>query len=171
MVDKKAKKLNDYKPEELEEMKSDIKKLKEQVGALTELFADHGAEIKEIKGKTYPGDIANAIREGFGSLVQSRASVPDYRPLGSGPSPPPDAPIPPTLQFDVFSITWKQRDGAIAPSNPKWGWAFGYNQDGGYHADTKELVEYLEKYKVFNTGNYTVKLGGRDNKLLQLNKK
>ena len=158
---KKGEKLNDYKPEELEEIKSNTKKLNERVDALAELLGDLEAEVKEIKGKTYPGDIANAIREGFGSLA-TRTPSPVAAPVST--------PKGPELDFDIFTVEWKIKGMAPAPPNPTWGWAFGFTQDGGYRPETLKLVKYLEKYGSYSVGEYTVKLGGRDNKLLQLNK-
>jgi len=162
MSKKKGEKMNDYKPEELEEVKTNTKKLNERVDALAELLSDLEKEVKEIKTKTYPGDIANAIREGFGNLTAS-APIPVDQPAS--------APAPPGFQFDIFSIGWLQKGMAQAPANPQWGWAFGFTQNGEYRQETEKLVKYLEKYKTYSVGDYTVSLGGNDNKLLRLNKK
>lgn len=162
MPKKKGEKMNDYEPTELEEIKSNAKKTNERVDALAELLEDQGAEIKEIRGKTHLGDVANAIREGFANLItRAPASV----------TPPASAPAPTGFQFDIFSIGWKIKGSDPAPPNPKWGWAFAFTQDGGYHSESEKLVKYLEAYKVYDAEGYTIKLGGRDNKLLQLNKK
>ena len=161
MPKKKGEKMNDYKPEELDELKSNTKKLNERVDALAELLGDLEKEVKEIKSKTYPGDIANAIREGFGNLTAS-APIPVEQPA--------DVPAGPAFDFDIFSVGWKQKKGVTVPDRPTWGWAFGYSQDGGYHPETAKLVKYIERYGAYSAGGYTVKLGGRDNKLLQLSK-
>ena len=174
-MSEKAKKLNDYKPTELAlaellEIKSIVKKTNERVDALQELLGDLEKAVKEVKGKTYPGDIANAIREGFVALVQNRPSAtPAYVP--------PPAPVAPVaapvggFRFDIFSVGWLQKNKAPAPPNPTWGWTFAYTQEGGYHPAIAPLVQYLEQYGVYNVGDHTVKLGGKDNKLLQLSKK
>ena len=167
---KKEKKLNDFKPEELEAIKSDNKKLNERVDALAELLGDLEGQVKEIGVKSYPGDIANALREGFASLIPSKTT-----PAIFSPTPPTAAPTnaPPAggFQFDIFSVGWIQKNKQPAPPNPTWGWAFAYTQDGGRHAATAPLVQYLEQHGVYNVGDHTVKLGGNDNKLLQLSKK
>jgi len=162
MPKKKGEKMNDYEPTELDEIKSIVKKLNERVDALAELLSDQEKEVKEIKDKTYPGDIANILREGFANLIENRP-VPIEQPAS--------APVATGFEFDIFSIDWKQKKGATVPERPKWGWAFGYNQDGTYRPESTKLVKYLERYKVYDVGDYTVKLGGNDNKLLQLNKK
>ena len=172
---KKEAKLNDFKPEELEAIKSDNKKLNERVDALAALLGDLEGQVKGLTEKSYPGDIANAIREGFGGLAQRPVAAPAYVPPPTYQAPsatvaPISAPPPGGFQFNLFSIGWKIKGSAPAPANPKWGWAFGYTQDGGYHPDTATLVQYLEQYGSYSAGGYTVKLGGRDNKLLQLNK-
>ena len=165
---KKGEKLNDYKPEELEAIKSDNKKLNERVDALAALLGDLEGKVKELTAKSYPGDIANAIREGFANL-KTGAMPSSYQ-----PPPAPVAPVsaPPAggFQFDIFSVGWIQKNKQPAPPNPTWGWTFAYNQDGGRHAAIAPLVEYLEKYGVYNVGDHTVKLGGKDNRLLQLSK-
>ena len=167
---KKEAKLNDFKPEELEAIKSDNAKLNERVDALAALLGDLEGQVKGLTEKSYPGDIANAIREGFGGLAQRPVAAPAYVP--PAPPVPPAAPTPPAggFRFDIFSIGWKQKKGDTVPVRPRWGWAFGYNQDGGYHAATAPLVQYLEQYGSYSAGGYTVKLGGNDNRLLQLNK-
>ena len=163
MPKKKGEKLNDYNPKEIE-------KLNERVDALAQLLGDLEGQVKELATKSYPGDIANAIREGFGNLAQSKASAPAYV-----PPPAPVAPVsaPPVggFRFDIFSVGWLQKNKMPAPPNPTWGWTFAYNQDGGYHPAIAPLVQYLEQYGVYNVGDHTVKLGGKDNRLLQLSKK
>ncbi len=168
MVDKKTK-LNDFKPEELEAIKSDNKKLNERVDALAELLGDLEGQVKGLTGKSYPGDIANAIREGFANLKTS-APAPAYQ---APPSPVAPVSAPPVggFQFDIFSIGWLQKNKAPAPPNPTWGWTFAYNQYGGYHPAIAPLVQYLEQYGAYNVGDHTVKLGGTNNRLLQLSKK
>lgn len=167
---KEETKLNNFKPEELEALKSDNKKLNERVDALAELLGDLEDQVKEIGAKSYPGDIANALREGFASLTPSKPL-----PAVFTPTPPPTATVsaPPVggFQFDIFSVGWLQKNKQSAPPNPTWGWAFAYTQDGGRHAEIAPLVQYLEQHGVYNVGDHTVKLGGRDNKLLQLSKK
>jgi len=166
----KKSKLNDFKPEELEAIKSDNKKLNERVDALAELLGDLEGQVKELTTKSYPGDIANALREGFASLVQSKSTATAYVPP---PVPVAPASAPPVggFQFDIFSVGWIQKNNQPAPPNPTWGWTFAYTQDGGRHAAIAPLVQYLEQHGVYNVGDHTVKLGGRDNKLLQLSKK
>ena len=162
MSKKKGEKLNDYNPKEIE-------KLNERVDALAQLLGDLEGQVKELTTKSYPGDIANALREGFASLTPSKPLPPVY-----SPTPPPAVPTnaPPVggFQFDIFSVGWIQKNKQPAPPNPTWGWTFAYTQDGGRHAAIAPLVQYLEQYGSYSAGGYTVKLGGRDNRLLQLNK-
>ena len=174
---KKEAKLNDFKPEELEALKSETKTLQEQVGALTELLAYLEGRVKKVEEKSYPGDIANAIREGFGGLAQRPVAAPTYVPPPA-PYVPPPAPVAHVatapvggFQFDIFSVGWIQKNKQPAPPNPTWGWAFAYTQDGGRHAATAPLVQYLEQHGVYHVGDHIVKLGGTGNKLLQLSKK
>ncbi len=169
MSKKKGEKLNDYKPEELEAIKSDNKKLNERVDALAELLGDLEGKVKEIEKKSYPGDIANAIREGFANLKTSAPTLAYQAP----PSPVAPVSAPPVggFRFDIFSVGWIQKNKMPAPPNPTWGWTFAYTQDGGYHPEIAPLVQYLEQYGAYNVGDHTVKLGGKDNRLLQLSKK
>ncbi len=169
MVDKKTK-LNDFKPEELEAIKSDNKKLNERVDALSELLGDLKGQVKGLTEKSYPGDIANALREGFASLVQSKPAAPAHVPPPTPAAPVSVAPVG-GFQFDIFSVGWIQKNKMPAPPNPTWGWTHAYTQDGGRHAAIAPLVEYLEKHGVYNVGDHIVKLGGSDNRLLQLSKK
>ncbi len=76
-----------------------------------------------------------------------------------------------TMDIDVTSIVFKQKKKAdgnfeLAGSHAKWGWTFGYTQQGDYQTETRELVQVIEQYGSIQVGNRIYTLGGRDNKLL-----
>jgi hypothetical protein len=70
------------------------------------------------------------------------------------------------LDLDVSGITFKQKAGVVAGPHAKWGWAFAYRQEGGYHKESQELVQALEQYGNVQVGKRIFSLGGRDGNLI-----
>lgn len=68
----------------------------------------------------------------------------------------------------IWTIQWKTRDKQPIPENPDWAWAYIYNPDNTIIPEHRELVEYLQQHGKLVKQGYTLSLGGRDKRLLQL---
>jgi hypothetical protein len=91
---KKGEKLNDFTPNEFEDVKKQVAALtgqialimdnnkvqKERIDALAELYSDVNDKVGAVVEKTYPGDIATAIREIRDVLSQPQGEVVRTRP-------------------------------------------------------------------------------------------
>ena len=71
-----------------------------------------------------------------------------------------------SLNIDVSGIVFKQKDGAIAGPYAKWGWAFAYRQEGGYHEESQKIVQALEQYGKVQVGTRIYTLRGKNGNLL-----
>ena len=70
----------------------------------------------------------------------------------------------------IWTINWKTRDKQPIPEDPEWAWAYAYNPDNTLIPEHRELVEYLQQNGKLDKKGYTITLGGRDKRLLQLRK-
>ena len=107
------------------------------------------------------------LLKGTWNNLELRWEVPaeplEHLPSDGGPSLEPEV-------YDLWAVDWKLKSGEPAPRDTGWAWAFAYTQDGDYIPELKPLVQYLEQYGPLEARGYTVTLGGRDGKLLQLKK-
>ena len=103
------------------------------------------------------GEVLGKIRGLFAGSVQFGSRTPNTNTGGNGPK---------ILDIDVSGIEFKQKQGAKAGPSSKWGWCFGYTQEGEYHPESRVLVQALEQYGKVQVGNRIYSLGGRDGKLL-----
>jgi len=75
------------------------------------------------------------------------------------------------MQFDLTRLDWKKSNragGGDAGPDEKWAWTYGYPDADSPDPRTEcyALVEALIQYGEIRVGKYTVKLAGRDNRLL-----
>lgn len=78
---------------------------------------------------------------------------------------------PMVIEFDVSNLDWTKSNrsgGGHAGPNEPWAWAFGYpDQNSPYpREECDRLVNAIIRYGEVRCGRYLVKLGGRDNRLL-----
>jgi len=71
-------------------------------------------------------------------------------------------------QHHIWTIAWKTRDKQPIQDQPEWAWAYAYNTDGTHIPEHQQLVQHIEQNGPIQTEGYTVSLGGRGKKLLQL---
>lgn len=88
------------------------------------------------------------------------------------PTPQPQSPgaEPMRLEIDISNLDWKKSNkmggGPAGPSTP-WAWTHAYVQDSPQpRPECSELVNALIRYGVVQSGRYTIKLSGRDSRLL-----
>lgn len=74
------------------------------------------------------------------------------------------------LEIDVLNMDWKKSNkmgGGPASASTPWSWTHGYIQDSQEpRPECADLVRTIERYGVVQCGRYSIKLSGRDNRLL-----
>ena len=68
--------------------------------------------------------------------------------------------------FDIDAVDWKTKDSSPAGRNEGWAWAFSTDVEGEVLPETSELVQACEQYGEVQVGPYLIKIGGRDQNLL-----
>lgn len=68
--------------------------------------------------------------------------------------------------FDIDAVDWKTKDSSPAGRNEGWSWAFSTDVEGEVLPETSELVQACEQYGEIQVGPFLIKIGGRDNNLL-----
>ena len=68
--------------------------------------------------------------------------------------------------FNINAVDWKTKDSGPAGPNEGWSWAFSTDVEGYVLPETAELVQACRQYGEVQVGPYLIKIGGRDNNLL-----
>lgn len=72
--------------------------------------------------------------------------------------------------IDLDAIDWKGPNKKPFHPGDTWGWAFAYDEGGGLKPETEALVIIIERDGKATIDGYTIKLGGRNNTLLNRQK-
>ena len=79
--------------------------------------------------------------------------------------------LPNSVNIDVSQIQFYTKNKDPAGANTQWVWCFSKNQDGTYKSESKELVEYLERYgDSLKVGDFEFSLGGDKGQFLNRRK-
>ncbi|MBA7694441.1 hypothetical protein ES703_103051 [subsurface metagenome] len=72
--------------------------------------------------------------------------------------------------INIRAIEWRTKGSEDARDDDPWAWAFGYNQDGSFVDEARQLVQEIQRTGKVEIDGYEITLGGRDKKLLNRTK-